>query len=77
MNLRFPCIALVGAILTMSAVAEDGDRDDKDMDRSAIKHVLLISIDGMHAVDFKNCAHGIAGANSGSTAGPAVNRYQQ
>jgi hypothetical protein len=30
-----------------------------------IKHVLLISIDGMHAVDFYNCTHGIAGANDG------------
>jgi len=28
-----------------------------------IKHVLLLSIDGMHAVDFYNCAHGIVGAN--------------
>jgi hypothetical protein len=31
-----------------------------------IKHVLLLSIDGMHAVDFYNCAHGIAGANGGN-----------
>jgi len=31
-----------------------------------IKHVLLLSIDGMHAVDFYNCAHGIAGVNGGS-----------
>ena len=23
-----------------------------------IKHVLLLSIDGMHAVDFYNCSHG-------------------
>jgi hypothetical protein len=30
-----------------------------------IKHVLLISIDGMHAVDFLNCAQGVAGANNG------------
>jgi Type I phosphodiesterase / nucleotide pyrophosphatase len=30
-----------------------------------IKHVLLISIDGMHAVDFYNCATGIAGVNNG------------
>jgi hypothetical protein len=29
-----------------------------------IKHVLLLSIDGMHAVDFYNCTRGI-GANSG------------
>ena len=31
-----------------------------------IKHVLLLSIDGMHAVDFYNCAHGIAGVNGGN-----------
>lgn len=29
------------------------------------RHVLLISVDGMHAVDFYNCARGIAGANGG------------
>ncbi len=31
-----------------------------------IKHVLLLSIDGMHAVDFYNCTHGIEGANGGT-----------
>lgn len=31
-----------------------------------IKHVLLISIDGMHAVDFYNCANGISGVNYGN-----------
>jgi Type I phosphodiesterase / nucleotide pyrophosphatase len=31
-----------------------------------IKHVLLLSLDGMHAVDFYNCMHGIAGANGGN-----------
>jgi len=30
-----------------------------------IKHVLLLSIDGMHAVDFYNCAHGIESVNGG------------
>jgi hypothetical protein len=30
-----------------------------------VKHVLLISIDGMHSVDFINCANGISGANGG------------
>ena len=28
---------------------------------TAFKHVLLISIDGMHALDFINCAQGISG----------------
>jgi Type I phosphodiesterase / nucleotide pyrophosphatase len=30
-----------------------------------VKHVVLLSIDGMHAVDFYNCANGIEGANGG------------
>jgi hypothetical protein len=30
------------------------------------RHVLLLSIDGMHALDFKNCAGGIAGVNNGA-----------
>src|ERR1700678_4384207 len=30
-----------------------------------LKHVVLISIDGMHDVDFYNCANGIAGVNGG------------
>ena len=29
-------------------------------------HVLLISIDGMHALDFANCAKGISGVNGGA-----------
>jgi Type I phosphodiesterase / nucleotide pyrophosphatase len=33
--------------------------------KQSIKHVLLISIDGMHAVDFINCVNGISGANGG------------
>jgi hypothetical protein len=33
--------------------------------RQAVHHVLLISIDGMHAVDFINCANGISGVNGG------------
>jgi Type I phosphodiesterase / nucleotide pyrophosphatase len=31
-----------------------------------IKHVLLLSIDGMHAVDLYNCVHGVASVNHGS-----------
>jgi predicted AlkP superfamily pyrophosphatase or phosphodiesterase len=37
-----------------------------------IKHVLLISIDGMHAVDFTNCANGISTANNGEPYSPAI-----
>ncbi|HZU44959.1 MAG TPA: alkaline phosphatase family protein, partial [Terriglobales bacterium] len=38
----------------------------------SIQRVLLISIDGMHAVDFLNCANGIATANGGQPYCPAI-----
>jgi hypothetical protein len=37
-----------------------------------IKHVLLISIDGMHALDFINCSQGISGVNGGAPYCPAL-----
>lgn len=40
--------------------------------REGIRHVLLISIDGMHALDFINCANGIAGANGGAPYCPSL-----
>jgi hypothetical protein len=30
-----------------------------------IRHVLLVSIDGMHAVDYLNCSQGVSGVNGG------------
>ena len=39
---------------------------------SKIQHVLLISVDGMHAVDFLNCAKGIVTANGGQPYCPAI-----
>ncbi len=38
----------------------------------SVKHVLLISVDGMHAVDFLNCAHGISTVNGGKPFCPAL-----
>jgi len=35
-------------------------------DGRTFRHVLLISIDGMHVLDLINCAKGISGANSGA-----------
>jgi hypothetical protein len=42
--------AMFLATALVPAVFAQGDRDD-----SRIHHVLLISIDGMHAVDYENC----------------------
>jgi Type I phosphodiesterase / nucleotide pyrophosphatase len=49
--------AAVALLLGASpAVAETPHKNSQP---SPIQHVLLISIDGMHAVDFANCAHGV------------------
>jgi len=37
-----------------------------------ITHVLLISIDGMHALDFANCASGVPSVNGGTPYCPAL-----
>lgn len=50
-------------VFLLSVSAKSQDWDDSRWNRS-IRHVLLISIDGMHAVDFTNCMHGIAGVNN-------------
>src|SRR6204780_991006 len=53
--------AAVLALATLGIAADGGSgRSGK------VKHVLLLSIDGMHAVDFYNCSRGIAGANGGN-----------
>jgi hypothetical protein len=44
---------------------------------SKIKHVLLLSIDGMHAVDFYNCSHGISGVNGGGPYCPNLTALSQ
>jgi hypothetical protein len=52
-----------------TAIAQN---NDKDNDQRHMKHVLLISVDGMHAVDFTNCANGISTVNNGEPFCPAL-----
>jgi hypothetical protein len=62
-----PLVAVAAALLSTAALAQDNDHaNNASWNRSDIRHVLLISIDGMHAVDFRNCTHGIAGVNDGN-----------
>ncbi len=44
---------------------------------SPIKHVLLISIDGMHALDLINCVNGISGVNGGAPYCPNLAALKQ
>ena len=54
------CIASALVLASIYVAAQT-----KSVGSGTIQHVLLLSIDGMHAVDFYNCSHGIAGANGG------------
>jgi Type I phosphodiesterase / nucleotide pyrophosphatase len=51
----------VAALVSLPVSARGRD----DQGGSGIRHVLLISIDGMYALDFINCSKGISGANGG------------
>jgi hypothetical protein len=55
------CVALGALSLGLAATGPAPAEAD-----GAIQHVLLISIDGMHALDFINCTNGIAGLNGGA-----------
>ncbi|MGC1463289.1 MAG: alkaline phosphatase family protein [Terracidiphilus sp.] len=65
------------ALLSLAAVCLVGaafaqGNDDGDGRAGQFNRVLLISIDGMHAVDFANCANGIATANNGEPYCPVL-----
>ncbi len=52
----------IGAALGAAVLATmPGNAARADTDDGAVQHVLLISIDGMHALDFANCASGVNG----------------
>jgi hypothetical protein len=62
------------ALLSLATVcsAASAIAEDHDSRQGRIKHVLLISVDGMHAVDFANCANGISTVNNGQPYCPAL-----
>src|SRR5450755_404266 len=70
MNLsRSLCISL-SAVLLAATVAAVGPAVAQNT--RPIQRVLLISVDGMHAVDFVNCANGISTTNNGQPFCPAI-----
>jgi Type I phosphodiesterase / nucleotide pyrophosphatase len=56
----------VALSVTLASLTWATAGDAREVGTRNIKHVLLLSIDGMHAVDFYNCSHGIAGVNNGN-----------
>jgi len=60
-------LGMMGAGLPAPIHANDGYGDGQK-----IKHVLLVSIDGMHAVDYLNCSKGVSGVNGGAPYCPSL-----
>ncbi len=62
------------AFLSLAAVCLLGTAfaENNDVHPGKFKRVLLISVDGMHAVDFANCANGISTINNGQPFCPAL-----
>ncbi len=58
--------ALLMGLCVLSPVSAMAQDRGNERERSDIRHVLLISVDGMHAVDYLNCAKGIPNANNGA-----------
>ena len=63
MNRTTSTLSLALAAISLTGIAARAQESERHHDR--IKHVLLLSVDGMHAVDFKNCAEGVPGVNGG------------
>src|ERR1039458_2009009 len=60
-------LSLAVACLMGTAIAQDSG-----FLQGHIKRVLLISVDGLHAVDFLNCVNGISTVNNGAPYCPAL-----
>src|SRR3984957_1731158 len=57
---------------SLAFAADPSNGKNQTPGSGSIQHVLLISVDGMHAVDFLNCANGISTANNGQPYCPAI-----
>ncbi len=75
MKLNRFVISALATVLTFATQVMAAD--SSPVGSGNIKHVLLLSIDGMHAVDFYNCSHGIASVNGGSPYCPNMTALSQ
>src|SRR4030088_3593714 len=66
MRQKFFASLLAGFIAVGSTPNAFGYDGQDSEEANSIQHVLLISIDGMHAIDYLNCAQGISGINGGA-----------
>lgn len=78
MTRRFlPILASVIALTVASGLDAAAQGLNHQKQNNQIQRVLLVSIDGMHAVDYLNCSKGVAGVNNGEPYCPNLARLGQ
>jgi len=77
MNGKELALAVIAAAALLASSTQGMAADTSTVGSGSIGHVLLLSIDGMHAVDFHNCANGIAGVNGGNAYCPNLTALSQ
>src|SRR6202161_1852667 len=77
MKTRSLLLAGVVGLIALASSTYEVAAAKKTVGSGNIKHVLLLSIDGMHAVDFYNCANGMAGVNGGNAYCPNLAALSQ
>jgi Type I phosphodiesterase / nucleotide pyrophosphatase len=65
-------LAFAVSVAPLQHTAAETPRSAPKTDGTTFQHVLLISIDGMHSLDFQNCANGVPGVNGGAPYCPAL-----
>ena len=60
------------ALLLLAAPSAVAQESANKHSSGTVQHVLLISIDGMHSLDFANCSKGISTINAGAPYCPAL-----
>lgn len=70
----FASVVALTVWLGLGATAQDFNHQRQD---NKIQHVLLVSIDGMHAVDYLNCSQGVSGVNNGEPYCPNLAKLGQ
>src|SRR3974377_2254475 len=65
-------LAFAVSVAPLQLNAAQNPRSVSKADGTTFQHVLLISIDGMHSLDFQNCTNGVPGVNNGAPYCPAL-----
>lgn len=71
-------LAITLTLFLVTAVCLDAMAQDPGINqRHGIRRVLLVSIDGIHAVDYLNCSQGVSGVNGGQPYCPNLAKLGQ